>query len=98
MKQNKKLKASLRSGEEIKQLEKYHVYGAKQNAENKFEEWGKNIPEFQDVLSDYEKNYAAWKPYAKQRVYLYEGILGSPLTAFESSLMALNRALVTPGK
>ena len=83
---------------ETKQLEKYHVYEAKQNAENKFEEWGKNKPEFQDVLSDYEKNYAAWKPYAKQRVYLYEGILGSPLTAFESSLMALNRALVTPGK
>jgi hypothetical protein len=76
---------------ETKQLEKYHVYEAKQNAENKFEEWGKNKPEFQDVLSDYEKNYAAWKPYAKQRVYLYEGILGS-------SLMALNRALVTPGK
>ena len=83
---------------ETKQLEKYHVYEAKQNAENKFEEWGKNKPEFQDVLSDYEKNYAAWKPYAKQRVYLYEGILGSPLTGFESSLMALNRALVTPGK
>ena len=83
---------------ETKQLEKYHVYEAKQNAENKFEEWAKNKPEFQNVLSDYEKNYTTWTPYAKQRVFLYEGILGSPLTAFASSLMALNRALVTPGK
>jgi hypothetical protein len=83
---------------ETKQLEKYHVYEAKQNAENKFEGWAKNKPEFQNVLSDYETNYATWTPYAKQRVYLYEGILGSPLTAFASSLMALNRALVTPGK
>ena len=32
--------------------------------------------------ADYEKNYAAWTPYAKERVYVIEGILGSPLTAF----------------
>jgi hypothetical protein len=83
---------------ETKQLEKYHVYENKQNAEAKFESWAKNKPEYQNVLSDYEKNYAAWTPYAKERVYLLEGILGSPLAGFASSLMAVNRALVTPGK
>ncbi|MEO8861387.1 MAG: S46 family peptidase [Ginsengibacter sp.] len=83
---------------ETKQLEKYHVYEAKQNEENKFAAWGKDKPEFQNILTDYEKNYAAWTPDAKERVYVYEGILGSPLARFASSLMALNRALVSPGK
>ncbi len=83
---------------ETKQLEKYHVYEAKQSDENKFAAWAKNKPEFQNILADYEKNYAAWTPDAKERVYVYEGILGSPLARFASSLMALNRALVSPGK
>ncbi|MEP7228983.1 MAG: S46 family peptidase [Ginsengibacter sp.] len=83
---------------ETKQLEKYHVYENKQNAENKFAEWAKNKPEYQSVLSDYKANYAALTPYAKQRVYVMEGILGSPLTAYASSLMGLERALIETGK
>lgn len=83
---------------ETKQLEKYHVYENKQAAENKFEEWAKDKPEYQNVLSDYQKNYAAWTPYAKERVYLYEGILGSPLIAFASSLISVERALTQQGK
>ena len=83
---------------ETKQLEKYHVYEHKQAAENKFEEWAKDKPEYQNVLSDYQKNYAAWTPYAKERVYLYEGILGSPLIAFASSLISVERALTQQGK
>ncbi len=83
---------------ETEQLEKYHVYENKQKEENKFENWAKNKPEFQNVLRDYQKNYEAWTPYAKERVYLLEGILGSPLTAYASSLMSVERALVEPGK
>ena len=83
---------------ETKQLEKYHVYENKQAAEKKFEEWAKDKPEYQNVLSDYEKNYAAWTPYAKERVYLYEGILGSPLAAYASSLITVERALTQQGK
>jgi hypothetical protein len=83
---------------ETKQLEKYHVYENKQTAENKFQQWAKNKPEYQNIFSDYEKNYAAWTPYAKERVYVIEGILGSPLAGFASSLMAVNRALVAQNK
>lgn len=83
---------------ETEQLEKYHVYENKQDFEKKFAEWARGKPEFENVLSDYEKNYAAWTPYAKERVYLNEGILGSPLTRFASSLAGLERALVKPGK
>ncbi len=83
---------------ETKQLEKYHVYENKQNDEKKFAEWAKGKPEYENVLSDYEKNYAAWTPYAKERMYILEGILGSPLIDYASSLMSLERALTSPGK
>lgn len=83
---------------ETKQLEKYHVFDNKKNDENKFAAWAKDKPEYQNVISDYEKNYTSWTPYAKERVYTIEGILGSPLTAFASSLMQVERVLVSTGK
>ena len=79
---------------ESKQLKKYHIYENKQNEENKFAAWAKNKPAYHDILSDYKKNYEAWTPYAKMRVYTIEGILGSPLTTFASSLALVERALV----
>lgn len=78
---------------ETEQLEKYHVFENKQKEEKKFENWAKNKPEYQDVLSGYQKNYEVWTPYAKERVYMIEGILGSPLAAYASSLMSVERAL-----
>jgi hypothetical protein len=83
---------------ETKQLEKYHVFENKQKDENKFAAWAKNKPEYQNVISDYEKNYEAWTPYAKERVYLIEGVLGSPLAAYASTLMQVERAMVGEGK
>ncbi len=83
---------------ETKQLEKYHVYEAKKKNEANFAAWASNKNDYNDVLSDYQKNYEAWKPYAKERVYVIEGILGSPLAAYASSLMAVERALVEQGK
>ena len=83
---------------ETEQLEKYHVFENKQKDENKFEAWAKNKAGYQNVLSDYKKNYEAWTPYARERVYLMEGILGSPLAAYASSLIGLERTLVETGK
>lgn len=83
---------------ETKQLEKHHVYDNKVAAENKFAEWAKGKPDYENVLSDYQKNYDAWTPYAKERVYLIEGILGSPLADFAASLMQVNRTLTQQGK
>ncbi len=83
---------------ETKQLEKYHVFENKQSAEAKFASWAKNKPDYANVLSDYEKNYAAWTPYSKERVYVIEGILGSPLAGYASSLMSVERALTEQGK
>lgn len=81
---------------ETEQLEKYHVFENKQADEKKFNEWAKNKPEYANIMQEYEKNYAAWSPYAKSRVYLTEGILGSPLASFASSLSNLERVLNNP--
>ncbi len=59
---------------ESKQLVKYHVYDQKKEAEAKFQQWANGKPEYQSVLSDWEKAYADWRPYSKERVYLTEGI------------------------
>jgi hypothetical protein len=82
---------------ETKQLEKHGVLADKQKQEAAFAKWAQDKPEFAGILRDYEVAYKAWTPYAKQRTYLNEGILGSPVAAFAASLMGVERALVTPG-
>lgn len=79
---------------ESKQLLKYDVYGQKQKEEAKFIKWAADKPEFAAIFPEWEKTYAAWRPYALHRVYINEGIMGSPLIAFAASLMQLEAALV----
>jgi hypothetical protein len=67
---------------ETKQLIKYNVYGQKKKAEEKFLTWAKNKPEYDSVFTQWEKAYEAWRPYAKHRTYMGEGIYGSPLVSF----------------
>ncbi|MCX8018894.1 MAG: S46 family peptidase [Chitinophagaceae bacterium] len=82
---------------ETKQLLKYDVYGQKKAFEDKFIAWAKGKPEYENLFKDWEKIYAAWRPYAKHRVYINEGIFGSSLLSFAASLISLERALVKPG-
>ncbi|MEO5594191.1 MAG: S46 family peptidase [Chitinophagaceae bacterium] len=82
---------------ESKQLIKYDVAGQKKIAEAKFQQWAGAKPEYQHLLGDWEKAYAAWRPYGKQRQYIYEGILGSPLLAYASTLMQVEIAMVKQG-
>lgn len=78
---------------ETKQLLKYDVFGNKKKFENEFNNWAKGKSEYENIVSDYTKNYEAWRPYAKHRQYINEGILGSPLLAFASSLIGLENTL-----
>ncbi|WP_282456854.1 S46 family peptidase [Chitinophaga sedimenti] len=78
---------------ESKQLLKYDVYGQKQKNEADFINWAKNKPEYANIFAQYEKLYKDWTPYAKLRVYLNEGIYGSPLAAFAGSLAQVENAL-----
>ncbi|HEY6506024.1 MAG TPA: S46 family peptidase, partial [Chitinophagaceae bacterium] len=83
---------------ETKQLLKYDVYGQKKKFEEKFIAWAKDKPEYKDLFTDWEKAYNAWQKYARQRVYMNEGILGSPLMAFINSyLVPIENALIKPG-
>src|SRR5450432_510548 len=82
---------------ESKQLNKYDVYGQKKTAEAKFQQWANGKQEYQNILSDWEKAYAAWRPYSKHRVYINEGILGSPLLAYASTLLQVEAAMVKQG-
>lgn len=78
---------------ESKQLLKYKVYEQKQKQEAEFLAWAKGKPEYETIFSDLEKVYANWQPYAKHRVYINEGILGSPVLAMAASLKGLETAL-----
>ncbi|HTA62251.1 MAG TPA: S46 family peptidase [Bacteroidia bacterium] len=78
---------------ESKQLIKYDVYGQKQKDEGDFLNWAKDKPEYLSIFQDYRKAYETWTPYAKWRVYLQEGIFGSPLIKFANDLSALDKVL-----
>ena len=82
---------------ETKQLVKFKTFEQKKQFENNFSRWASNKPEYANIMSDYEKNYAAWTPYSKQRQYLFEGILGSQLAAYGSSLLGLEATMVKQG-
>lgn len=83
---------------ETKQLLKYDVYGQKKKFEEKFIAWAGGKPEYQDIFSQWNKAYDAWRPYAKQRMYINEGIFGSPLMSFAGAyLLPLESALVKSG-
>ena len=82
---------------ETKQLIKFHTFEQKQAYENIFAAWAKGKPEYENIFGDYAKNYTNWTPYSKQRQYINEGIVGSPLVAFAASLIGVETNLVKTG-
>ncbi len=82
---------------ESKQLVKYAVFEQKKKAEAGFQQWASGKPEYQNILGDWEKAYAEWRPYSKQRMYINEGIFGSPLLGFAASLLQVEAAMVKQG-
>jgi hypothetical protein len=82
---------------ESKQLTKYDVYNQKKKQEDAYATWAKGKSEFESVFTDWPKVYEAWRPYSKHRVFINEGILGSPLLAFASTLQQVENAIVKAG-
>lgn len=76
---------------------KYDVYGQKTKAEEDFLKWAATKPEYKNIFIDLQKSYEAWRPYALHRMYINEGILGSPLLAYASTLQQVENVLVKPG-
>ena len=79
---------------ETKQLVKFNTYGQKQDYENKFTAWAKGKPEYETLMAEYARNYTAWTPYSKQRQYINEGVVGSPLIAAAAGLISLEDKLL----
>lgn len=82
---------------ETEQLYKYDVYGQKRKSEESFGKWASAKTEYSPIFTDLKTAYDAWRPYAMHRVYINEGIAGSPLLAFAASLQGLEAAMVRPG-
>ena len=79
---------------ETKQLKKFNTEAEKKAYEDKFTSLAKGKPEYENIFADYAKNYATWTPYSKQRQFINEGILGSPLAAFAAALISLEDKLL----
>jgi hypothetical protein len=82
---------------ESKQLVKYHVYEQKQAAEAKFQAWAKGKPDYENIFKDWAAAYEQWRPFSKHRMYINEGIFGSPLLAYAASLQQVENAIVKKG-
>ena len=78
---------------ERKQLLKFDVFGQKQRAEQEFLNWAAGKEPYASVFAEFDKAYQTWWPYARHRVYMNEGLLGSPLIAWAASLQSVERAL-----
>lgn len=83
---------------ETKQLIKYDVFTQKKKSEEGFISWTKGKPEYEPIFSEWEKAYEAWRPFSKHRMFINEGIFGSPLSAFAAGLQQVEMAMVQPGK
>lgn len=81
---------------ETKQLIKFNTQQQKEGYEAKFTTWAKGKPEYENIMTEYAKNYAGWTPYSKLRQYINEGISGSPLMAYAASLKSLEDKLLKP--
>lgn len=79
---------------ETKQLLKYDVYGQKKKTEEDFATWAKGKAEYENLFSEYEKAYEAWRPYAKHRMFINEGIYGCRLIQTASGWQRLQTLLM----
>jgi hypothetical protein len=82
---------------ETKQLIKYNVYDQKKAAEAKFQQWANGKPEYENIFKDWGAAYDQWRPFSKHRMYINEGIFGSPLLAYAASLQQVENAIVKKG-
>ena len=82
---------------ETKQLLKYDVFGQKKKSEESFIRWAAAKPEYQNLFTELGTAYTAWKPYAAHRVYLNEGIFGSPLLGFAGTLQQVENTMLRAG-
>jgi len=83
---------------QTEQLLRLKVAEEKKQTEVAFAAWAKGKPEYENILSNYEKAYADYNQYALHATYMREGISGSGILAAAWNYTALENALTTDSK
>ncbi len=72
---------------QTEQLKRLHVVAKKDSAEKAFTKWAaKTAPEYKGLISDYNKLYSEYRPYAKHITYYSEAFRGPALTRIATGL------------
>jgi hypothetical protein len=79
---------------ELDRLVRSPIYASHKNMEEAYRQWAGGKPEYETIFKDWARIYGVWSPYAKHRIYLNVGILGSPLMEFAARMQKLENALV----
>lgn len=77
---------------QTEQLKRLKVVEYKQEEENRFASFASGKPEYQNVLANVQKAYDAYTPYALQRTYLGEGLLGIGISQIALSVYGYDTA------
>ncbi|MCB9064959.1 MAG: S46 family peptidase [Chitinophagales bacterium] len=79
---------------QTEQLKRLKVVGQKQKSEAEFTAWAyKNAPEYKNVISDFEKIYAEFRPYARHYIYYSQAFRGSLLADYGTDFYDLYQEL-----
>lgn len=62
---------------QTEQLKSLNIYGQKQQEEAAFTKWAADKPQYASLMSDYQKMYAAYEPYAIHKTYINEGLMAA---------------------
>ncbi len=79
---------------ELKRLSRSNLYATRRTAEESFQQWAGGKPAYETLFKDWIRMYSVWGPYAKHRIYLNVGILGSSLMSFTAGMQRVENALV----
>ncbi|MBL7766220.1 MAG: S46 family peptidase [Chitinophagaceae bacterium] len=79
---------------QTEQLKNLNILGAKKIEEDDFMEWAKsNDKSLKRLMSDYQKSYADYQPYAKHATYYREAFAAPALTKLGMSFEQVSKAL-----
>lgn len=78
---------------QTEQLKRLKVYEEKKETEKEFTVWATGKPEYESILSNYEKAYTDYNNYALHATYMKEGISGCGILAAALNYSALENVL-----
>ncbi len=79
---------------QTEQLKRLNVVADKQKQEEEFNAWAqKDRKSSKNLISNFAKTYAAYRPYAKQNIYLSEGIAAPAISKLAARAATIKKAL-----